>query len=100
MDRKLQIRVLRNGPTKDSQEETDCAAWLIQNGLAGGAFIPDNTRSGGHAASVTWRGPTPLGEKAIAESNVISMVLNSKWVSGIAIGLIVGILLFFIPRLF
>lgn len=96
MDRQLQVRVLRNGPAKDSQEEIDCAAWLIQNGLAGGAFISDNTRPGGHAASVTWRGPTPLGEKLIAKSNVILMVLNSKWVSGIAIGLIVGVLLFFI----
>lgn len=96
MDRKLQIRVLRNGPADDSQEETDCAAWLIKNGLASGAFVPDNTRLGGHAASVTWRGPTPSGIKVIAKPNLIIRVLNSVWVSGIAIGVIVGVILFFI----
>jgi len=98
MDRKLQRQVLMNGPDKNSQEQLDCAAWLIKHGFADGQVLPDNGRPGNHAYAVNWNGITPSGEKLLSGS--ISKFFNSPWISSIGVGLIVGILLFFIAGAF
>ncbi len=89
MDRKLKLKVLKNGPNKDSQEEIDCAAWLIRNGLAEGSALPYNGRLGGHTANVIWRGTTDKGDRYLSASALTNIFLNPYVVTFIC-GLIIA----------
>jgi len=76
LNREMKLRVLKNGPAKDSQEELDCAAWLISNNLANGNVLSDFTRVGSHVSSIIWQGANPAGEKYLRNSKVTGLLFN------------------------
>lgn len=96
MDRKLQIKVLKTGPNHDSQDELDCAAWLIKYGFADGSVLLDHSQAGEHAAAVRWGGRTPKGDRELSCSNLVMRVFSSKIISGIIIGVAVAVISFVI----
>ncbi len=100
VNRKLQIKVLKNGPDPNSQEEIDCAAWLIKYGFAEGSVMPDHSRPGNHAYKVMWRGRTPKSDNRLAQLNLVTRFMASKVVTGVIVGVVVGVVLFFILRPF
>ncbi len=95
MDRKLKLRVLKHGPNKDSQEELDCAAWLIRDDLAEGNAIPDMGRPGGHVYNVVWRGPNANGDRYLSAAALRNIFLNPYVVTIIG-GLIIAAITVFI----
>ena len=96
MDQKLQIKVLKFGPAQDSQDELDCAAWLIKNDFAEGSVLPDHTQVGEHTAAVRWNGRTPKGDRELSRSNIVQRVFSSKIISRIIVGVAVAVISFVI----
>ena len=95
MEIKLKLKVLKNGPNKDSQDELDCAAWLIRNDLAEGSALPDMGRPGGHAANVIWRGSNNNGDRYQSFSALNNVLLN-PYIVTIICGLIIAAMTVFI----
>ncbi|PCI70788.1 MAG: hypothetical protein COB26_01545 [Piscirickettsiaceae bacterium] len=79
----MKLRVLKNGPAKDSQEELDCAAWLISNSLADGNVLRDFTRPGNHVSDIIWGGVNPNGERYQRNLRLTNLLLNPYVVASI-----------------
>lgn len=87
MDRKLKIKVLEHGPDKNSQEERDCAAWLIKNGYAEGTATPSHMHPDRRTLNVVWRGATEKGLN-YANSSWVKAFLNNNYTIAIVTGVI------------
>lgn len=97
MDRKHKLKILKNGPNKNLQEDLDCAAWLINNDLADGDVLPDMGRPGGHAKNIVWRGPNKHGEQYMSKLNLLNIIALNPYTIALVTGTIVvaiGIFIF------
>lgn len=94
MDRKLKIKVLEQGPDKNSQQEMDYAAWLIKKGYAEYKTKPNFMKPGTHVSNQVWGGATQKGVDYFNSSpleRTIKFLSNNAIAAGLIIAAITGI---------
>lgn len=97
MNQSLCRSIIKNGFKNASQEERDCAAWLIANDMASGMTQPDRSRPGNHTRAVARFAPTAKGIDWAKQSNLKDF-FNNPWAIGIVTVLLGAFASYFFPK--
>lgn len=77
--RKSIVRVLKNGPSIESEKDKQIAAYLIESGLADGTVQRNYTEPGNKVNAISWKGCTKKGADYISETSLAVRILLNPW---------------------